>query len=729
MARAEIERNTYEEDPDECKELLEKNENHTGERIRTRLARSDLLREHERNLKLLTSGAVGQRNFILPLPYPPAKIPLSSTQHTYIKDVKISSHDPNCVVVVRAITDPYVYSASITVVEDENGDVARLTVCNLEDSFFDPVLARESIMVVRQPCWTITPDGSYHIRVDHPSDLLLLDSSNKIVPSTWRCKEEYSVKKTSVGWKEEGDTNFLNKKFREALACYNQSLSERFDVPANIVERVNLHRKQCGVNMVLLRFDDAAKALAQAITTHAQSDASLQQSGLIDTAMILDWLHDHCNDDRNGICSALPQPLKDLAMRIKFDLGIYQNNGDYKLTTLSSFVGQLSLHVDAANYIIDTEIRQTQQHGRGLYAKHDFKAGDLVMAEKAFALPGYIENDRGNDCSLYSLGDGTATDRAGALLYKELVQKLVANPSQRKAFFEMDDGGYCFESGWDVAEDTDVPVDVFRIEHIRRRNCFAAPIRSLDALRNPGIPVRNGFWIHTSYINHSCLPNSVRTFLGDLMLLRATRDISAGEEITAQYVTPELTTEDRQQKYKGTWGFECDCRLCEVERNVGSDVERQRMIIFEELKVKAQKLGHSPFTVTALKKFAKRLRELEALYGEDEYARLPRLCLVHPTLFLTEAWRSLKNNEKMMDSAHKLLRNFGIETKVEGAEFMVISNCGLVNVECVRALKYLAEGHISMGRAELASSIMATAKVWFRTITGADVGSEEFLQK
>ena len=226
------------------------------------------------------------------------------------------------------------------------------------------------------------------------------------------------------------------------------------------VERINLYRKQCGVNMVLLRFDDAAAALAQAIATYAQSDTSLQDEEFTKTARTIEWLHNHRDKDRYDIGSRLPQSLKDLATRIKLDLGIYQSDATYKLASLSSYVGPLSLHVDAANYIVDTEIRQTQQHGRGLYAKRDFKTGDLVMAEKAFALPGYIENDRGSECSLYSLGDGTATDRAGALLYKELVQKLVANPSQRKAYFDMDDGGYWAENGWNIAGDYDVPVDV-----------------------------------------------------------------------------------------------------------------------------------------------------------------------------------------------------------------------------------------------------------------------------
>jgi hypothetical protein len=245
---------------------------------------------------------------------------------------------------------------------------------------------------------------------------------------------------------------------------------------------------------------------------------------------------------------------------------------------------------------------------------------------------------------------------------------------------------------------------------------------------NANTPVRNGFWIHTSYINHSCLPNSVRTFIGDMLLLRATRDISTGDEITAQYITPELTYQDRQRKYVGTWNFKCDCPLCEVDGKVGKEVERQRMALFEELKGKAQKLGSTLPTITALKRFAKRLRDLEALYDESVYAQLPKLCLVHPTLFLTEAWRQLKNTDKMIESATKLLRNFGITVSVEGNEFLVTKSTGLINVECVRTLKYMTEGYIVKGQHDLAGSVTATAELWFRISTGTNVGSKEFLQ-
>jgi hypothetical protein len=152
--------------------------------------------------------------------------------------------------------------------------------------------------------------------------------------------------------------------------------------------------------------------------------------------------------------------LQQLAARIKFDIGLYQSEPVYNIPLISNYVGPLTLHVDAANYVSDTEVKETNFHGRGLFAKRAFKAGDLVCAEKAFVMPGYFIQDRNSDCLLYSLGDETASPRPGALLFKELIQKLRWNPSLRKEFFDLDDAGYWKEHGWECAQGEDIPVDV-----------------------------------------------------------------------------------------------------------------------------------------------------------------------------------------------------------------------------------------------------------------------------
>ena len=240
---------------------------------------------------------------------------------------------------------------------------------------------------------------------------------------------------------------------------YKKGLIELQSSPDTASE-IDFYRKKCGVEIVLLRLDDAAQDLARAIQTHASSTPELSESPINDLSAIKSWLYNNSTEDPLQITSNIPRSLKELAARIKFDLGLYQTTGDYNLPLISSYVGPLTLHVDAAHYISDTEIRTTEAHGRGTFAKRDFKAGELICAEKAFVLPGYFTQDRSSDCLLYNLGDGTASPRPGALLFRELVQKLGWNPSLRKEAFQLDDAGYWKEHGWELAEDEEIPVDV-----------------------------------------------------------------------------------------------------------------------------------------------------------------------------------------------------------------------------------------------------------------------------
>ncbi|KAL5397756.1 hypothetical protein PMIN02_002044 [Paraphaeosphaeria minitans] len=732
--------NTYEEVPDLAKKFINDASNETGQRPKSKVSRGTLVRTHQQHLKLLSEGSVPVRSLVLPKPYPPARgwFAATSTKTVHLGDLQIDSRDRSAVLLLRTVTAPYVWSSTVTVAEDETGDVTRLTVCNLEDNVVDPIVTEGAIVAVRQPCWTRLVDGGYHIRVDHPSDLVLLQPYDDLVPEAWKDDDGKASNGDAAQCKRDGDKMFLKKRFRQALELYTKGLQYVSTTPDSVVE-IDLYRKRCGVSIVLLRLDDAAKDLSEAIASHARSTPDLSSSELADVSVVKSWLRSRSTEDSLHISSRIPRPLKELAVRIKFDIGINQTTPEYNFSVISAYVGPLTLHVDAANYLNDTEVRETGSHGRGIFAKKDFKEGDLICAEKAFVLPGYFMQDRNSDCLLYSLDDGTAASRPGAWLFKELVQKLRWNPSLRKEYFDMSDGGYWQEHGWELAGDEELPVDIFRVEYIRRLNCFSAPIRSSDLLNQPpnsNPELRNGFWTHGSYANHSCLPNSIRAFIGDLRFLRAARDIPAGEEITNQYVAPDIDIDERQEKLRTTWGFECDCQLCVTDGSVSRDTRKERLRQFEELKNTVMKLGEKGApTITSLKKIARALREIEALYslsspegqtGEDPYATLPRLALVHPTLFLTEAWRSVKNVDRTIEYGLKLLRNFGIVIRTEGGKLETVHNAGFVNVETVRALNYLAEGYTSRGEEQLAHQCREKARLWYIIITGSEVGAEQF---
>ena len=243
------------------------------------------------------------------------------------------------------------------------------------------------------------------------------------------------------------------------FSSYDRGLSKLSSEPDQTCE-IDLYRKRCGVNIILMRLDEAANDLANAISVHATFTPSLASTEIGNRLTVEAWLRNNSTEDPLNISTQIPRALKELAARIKFDIGISQSTPKYNFPLISSYVGPLTLHVDAADYICDTEIKDTTTHGRGTFAKRAFRIGELICAEKAFALPGYFMQDRNSDCLLYSLGDETAAPRPGAMLFKELVQKLKWNPSLRRKYFGLDDGGYWKKHGWELEEHEDVPVDV-----------------------------------------------------------------------------------------------------------------------------------------------------------------------------------------------------------------------------------------------------------------------------
>lgn len=46
-------------------------------------------------------------------------------------------------------------------------------------------------------------------------------------------------------------------------------------------------------------------------------------------------------------------------------------------------------------------------------------------------------------------------------------------------------------------------------------------------------------WIKASYINHARVSNAFRSFIGDLMIMHAMKDVAKGTEITMPYRTPD----------------------------------------------------------------------------------------------------------------------------------------------------------------------------------------------
>lgn len=91
----------------------------------------------------------------------------------------------------------------------------------------------------------------------------------------------------------------------------------------------------------------------------------------------------------------------------------------------------------------------------------------------------------------------------------------------------------------DASEETLISVGACIMRYLQSVQCNAYVIQdvqnpeSFDSLKLSDIGI--GLYSAASLINHSCDPNLDATNYGDIMVLRATRHICAGEEATVSY--------------------------------------------------------------------------------------------------------------------------------------------------------------------------------------------------
>ncbi|RDW74233.1 hypothetical protein BP5796_07675 [Coleophoma crateriformis] len=74
-------------------------------------------------------------------------------------------------------------------------------------------------------------------------------------------------------------------------------------------------------------------------------------------------------------------------------------------------------------------------------------------------------------------------------------------------------------------------------------------------------------------LNHDCRPNAAYRFDHETMTqkIHAIRDILPGEELTLSYTNPSVSRQERQDRLKRLWGFQCGCNSCTQDESQGKE--------------------------------------------------------------------------------------------------------------------------------------------------------------
>ncbi|KUJ15993.1 SET domain-containing protein, partial [Mollisia scopiformis] len=581
-------------------------------------------------------------------PYPPCTVSVQDLKPMNLSDLRMETHHRGHVLTVRRVA-PVVklVASSWTVVEEESsGETERLEISLHKSNHGQEILDLGSLFQIKEPYFTLNDEGGPTIRIDHPSDLFCTDtlptgSSGSSPEGHGESGYSESGQKTARDFKEEGNAALKEKALLLAHTKYTHGL-QLLTTEGSAKEELayDLFRNRAHVNLALNRLDEAKTDGLAAVTgledqkykeldskAYFRAGCAAYNLGEFDEAK-------HFFEEQQRL---MPSH-KDAAVHIrKTEVRLKEKTiGVYDFKKIKAGLLTNRLRVDVTTFSGNVEIKESPGHGRGLFPTCAIKSGEIVLAEKAFCVIWGHEDEALTAMTYDNRDDRIRVCPVG--LCKAIVQKLSDNPSQVEKVMAL----FSDYKGLDkqlIVKDSKPVIDTFQIHDIVARNAFG-PDSVYSSGRNQedadGTTASAGLWVLAAYINHSCIHNAKKESMGDFMVLRATRAIAAGEEITHSYDSSS-DYDARSAELMKTWGFTCDCALCTAEKNDSPAVRKKRRELENDANLLVERNAPVGAKTLSIVKARRLVKLINDTYDVERYKGLPRLALSRIQKWLNEA--------------------------------------------------------------------------------------------
>ncbi|KAJ9623481.1 hypothetical protein H2203_005741 [Taxawa tesnikishii (nom. ined.)] len=589
----------------------------------------------------LPALAVGQ-------PYAPCIVSLCDLTPIRLADLRLETHHRGRSLTVKRVSPVVTLTArSWAIVQDEEGETERLEMCLHKLRHGEEVLESCKAFVIKEPYFTLTDQGEGTLRIDHPSDLIMCRDQTSRPPTPGmlaplsvaredsriangtltlanetknQAEDAAAAEKMARKCKEEGNAALKAHDLTVAHARYTEGLKAALQPIMSATDpdlALDISRNRAHVNLLLHQYDEAKTDAVASLTrgsdqrfkgvdgkAYFRAGCAAYNLGEYRQAKgFFEQQQKLTPSDKDASAN-----LRRLAIRLR-----EQETGAYDFSKLRAALSRARSRVDAADFIGNTEIKESPGRGRGLFATRDIPAGEIVMCEKAFCVVWGHEREA-QTAMTYDVRDDRI--RASPLgLTTSLVQKLLSNPSQIGRV--MDLWGDYRGDGENVYRTEEGPVvDTFRVHDIVSRNAFGPGSQY-------GETASTGLWIWAAYINHSCIPNTGREYIGDMMIVRATRSITAGEEILSSYDS-SADYDERTLSLTTTWGFECNCALCAAEKEDDAAVRKKRVELTKEANAFVEREDWAGAKRVVITKARRLIKAIDETYDEERYRGVPR---------------------------------------------------------------------------------------------------------
>ncbi|KIL88516.1 hypothetical protein FAVG1_08598 [Fusarium avenaceum] len=457
-------------------------------------------RAARRNAQALNENTIATTQ--VPAPYPPYIISANDLEPIMISDIRLETDHRGKKIMLHILTPPDRMTAMMVIMEDKKGIAMLLQLYHQPEETIIPatkILSANMVCILKEPFFKCATDGTYSLRVDHPSDIIQLDGADDRIPSHWRPSIVISDE-NSTDIQKQGNNAVQVKKWAEALRLLEHYISSA------TISRVSRYWKK----------------LTQSFRKNKAASSE----------------KDRINE------------------RLK-----EQRTGEYKFKQIYKQAEKSPPFINCATFPAPVEIRESPGRGKGLFTTKAVSAGDLLLCEKAFSYSfAGDEQSTKQTKILMNLATKRIVVGGQARLLTLIIQKLYHNSSLSAEFGDLHHADYQKAT---VLETDGTPiVDSFLVEKIASLTGFGAPRTSRESFLRATSSSRDitgdkdfkyttsGIWLLASHINDSYISNCRRSFIGDMQIMRATRDLIADTKLFFYYRLP-MPFESYQEAQKG----------------------------------------------------------------------------------------------------------------------------------------------------------------------------------
>ncbi|TIA54622.1 SET domain-containing protein [Aureobasidium pullulans] len=643
---------------------------------------------------------------------PPCLRSLQDLKRVRLGNLRSQNH--GSVLLVRAIEQPIQLGPLfpvMNVVEDITNDVSHMEIFFSSTSPPAAILTQGTVFAIKEPLYVMN-HGKRVVRVVQPSNVKVLKPGHDMFPRVF-AEVPPLVTKTGMVWAKEGNNALEMGEYSRSVDCFTSGLETH---PKNDELRHVLYRSRATAAFHAGQYDlamaDALLSLSAPGNTLKSTDCTALRCAGDAAYQLREFSQARAIYQR--LLSILPADIQGLGQLRKIEARIHEETtGAYNFTALL----EDQTLADHATFINRTEVQDSEGHGRGVFAKYDIVCGEIIFCEKAFTIshpPPQLSRDHHSISSTNYYG---GCGKGVAALWLHTVQKLYANPSLARPILTLY-GGTNYSSDADLPYvDGQIAIDVFQILQIIDHNVYGfeaghaqQPYGSTKYSSNEERE-SVGLFAYASYLNHSCLNNTSRSIIGDMMLVRASKPIRKGTEITTTYLSPGIGEPGRTAELNRIWKFHCDCKLCAAEIACNT----QWKPIFDE--VRSHRLPQDLEDPALLED---RIHKAQTLIGrvEENYSTLnglPRVALRELQEILMVSNSRLGRYNKSYEHALCLLRESGYQISTEASQVRMDFTNGVPTRGVVDALYLLAKQEQYQ---EVAKQFLLLAKQMYLTLNG-----------